>query len=482
MASYHFHLAHVSRGAGQSAVAAAAYRAGEYLRDDYYGEVHDFTKKGGVIKSEIILPNNAPERFSKRELLWNEVEEIEKNKRAQLAYSFDFTLQNELSMEENIAVAEKFIRENFTSRGMICDVAVHSPGRGPDDNPNPHVHVLVPMRPLNDDGTWGTKQRREYILDENGNRIRGEDGKYLFNAVKTNDWGDPETLILWRENWAKAVNEAFAKNGITERVDARSYVDQGIDKLPQVHEGPAVRAMEKKGIRTDKGDWNRFVKGLNKTITFILGVFKSIIDDIDETKKQKAADAAYKKEFFDAIEDYKKTIEAKYYDGKNKLKSKKMIELYTFILNNHITDIDSFRDYSKLMWDKVSETRQAARKVEDRISEIDSILRHYDQYKENRAVYKKWYEMPAGKKKNEFAEKYDGRLRIYHMAERELKKLFPDMKVPVKSLMKEREELREKARGLSYQLEHDKRAANQAYAFKKQIYEPHVKKKTVERS
>ena len=481
MASYHFHLAHVSRGAGQSAVAAAAYRAGEILRDDYYGEVHDFTKKGGVIMSEIILPDNAPERFANRELLWNEVEEIEKNKRAQLAYSFDFTLQNELSMEENISVAEKFIRENFTSRGMICDVAVHSPGRGPDDNPNPHVHVLVPMRPLNDDGTWGTKQRREYILDENGNRIRGEDGKYLFNAVKTNDWGDPETLIQWRENWAKAVNEAFEKNGIAERVDARSYVDQGIDKLPQVHEGPAVRAMEKKGIRTDKGDWNRFVKGLNRTITFILGVFKSIIDDIDETKKQKAADVAYKKELFDAIEDYKKTIEAKYYDGKNKLKSKKMIELYTFILNNHITDIDSFRDYSKLMWDKVSETRQATRKVEDRISEIDSILRHFKQYKENRAVYKKWYEMPAGKKKNEFAEKYDGRLRIYHMAERELKKLFPDMKIPVKALMKEREELREKAIGRSHQLEHDKRAANQAYAFKKQIYEPHVKKKTIER-
>ena len=172
MASYHFHLAHVSRGAGQSAVAAAAYRAGECLRDDYYGEVHDFTKKGGVIMSEIILPDNAPERFTNREMLWNEVEEIEKNKRAQLAYSFDFTLQNELSMEENIEVAEKFIRENFTARGMICDVAIHSPGRGPDDNPNPHVHVLVPMRPLNENGTWGAKQRREYILDENGNRIR----------------------------------------------------------------------------------------------------------------------------------------------------------------------------------------------------------------------------------------------------------------------------------------------------------------------
>ena len=148
MALYHFHVTQVSRGDGQSAVASAAYRAGEKLYDTYYGETHDYTRKGGVILNEIILPDKAPERFKDRTTLWNEVEHVEKYPRAQLAYSFDFALQNELSREENIRIAREFIMENFVSRGMICDIAFHEPGKGSDDIPNPHVHVLVPMRPL----------------------------------------------------------------------------------------------------------------------------------------------------------------------------------------------------------------------------------------------------------------------------------------------------------------------------------------------
>ena len=211
MALYHFSADQISRGDGQSSVASAAYRAGEKLTDEYYGQIHDYTRKGGVIMSEIILPEHAPERFADRETLWNEVEHVEKHPKAQLAYSFDFALQNELSMDENIRIAKEFIMENFVSRGMICDMAVHQPGKDPNDIPNPHVHVLVPMRPLNPDGTWGDKQHREYILDENGNRVKGPDGKDLFNAVKNTDWGDPETLEVWRENWAKKVNETFAE-------------------------------------------------------------------------------------------------------------------------------------------------------------------------------------------------------------------------------------------------------------------------------
>ena len=182
MAIYHFHVTQISRGKGQTAVSAAAYRAGEKLHDNYYGEEPDYTKKGGVLYTEIILPEHAPREYADRETLWNAVEFAEANGRAQLAYSFDFALANELSDEENLALVKKFVSENFTSRGMISDMAIHKPGKSPGDIPNPHVHVLVPMRPLKEDGTWGNKQRREYILDENGERIKGADGKYLFNA------------------------------------------------------------------------------------------------------------------------------------------------------------------------------------------------------------------------------------------------------------------------------------------------------------
>ena len=213
MALFHFTAGQISRGGGQSSVASAAYRAGEKLMDEYYGQIHDYTKKHGVVLSEIILPEHAPERFADRQTLWNEVEKVEKHPKAQLAYSFDFALQNELSMEENIRIAKEFIAENFTSRGMIVDMAVHEPGKDPGDIPNPHVHVMVPMRPLNEDGTWGTKQHREYVLDENGNRMRDGKGDYIFNAVKNNDWGDPETLVQWRTNWAAKVNGAFEQHG-----------------------------------------------------------------------------------------------------------------------------------------------------------------------------------------------------------------------------------------------------------------------------
>lgn len=119
MSDYHFSVEQISRGKGQSSVASAAYRSGEQLFSEYYGEYSDYTKKTGVILSEIMLPENAPAEFSDRQTLWNSVEGVEKNKKAQLAYSFDFSLQNEFTMEENIEIARKYIRENFVAKGMI---------------------------------------------------------------------------------------------------------------------------------------------------------------------------------------------------------------------------------------------------------------------------------------------------------------------------------------------------------------------------
>lgn len=202
MSLYHFHVTQIKRSAGQSAIACAAYRAGEKLHSEYYGEDSDYTRKSGVIGSGILLPAHAPPEYADREPLWNAVEKIERNAKAQLAYSFDIALQNEFSMEENIELVQKFLTEHFVSRGMIADYAVHAPDKD-DGITNPHFHVLCPIRPLNPDGTWGTKQHREYVLDEHGNRIRDGNGGCLFNAVSTTDWGTPETLEEWRKAWAE---------------------------------------------------------------------------------------------------------------------------------------------------------------------------------------------------------------------------------------------------------------------------------------
>ena len=203
IALFHFHVTQIKRSTGQSAVAAAAYRSGEKLHSEYYGEDSDYTRKGGVICSEILLPAHAPPEYADRETLWNAVEKVERGKKAQLAYSFDIALQNEFSMEENINLARQFLLEQFVRRGMIVDFAVHSPDKEGGGISNPHFHVMCPIRPIEPDGKWGNKQRREYVLDEDGNRIPDGTGDYVFNAVPTTDWGSPETLEHWRQTWAE---------------------------------------------------------------------------------------------------------------------------------------------------------------------------------------------------------------------------------------------------------------------------------------
>ncbi len=148
MSLFHFHVTQIKRSMGQSIVTSAAYRAGEKLYSEYYGEVSDYTHKGGVVHTEILLPPRAPPEYQDRATLWNAVEKAEHGKKAQLAYSFDIALQNEFSIDENIALARQFLSEQFVSRGMIVDFAVHQPDKEDDGIPNPHFHVLCPIRPL----------------------------------------------------------------------------------------------------------------------------------------------------------------------------------------------------------------------------------------------------------------------------------------------------------------------------------------------
>ena len=288
MALFHLSVTQTKRSAGQSAIASAAYRAGERLYSEYYGEYSDYTRKGGVICSDILLPSHAPPEYADRQTLWNAVEKAERGKNAQLAYSFDIALQNEFSLEENIALARQFLLENFVSRGMVVDFAVHQPDREDGGIPNPHFHVLCPIRPIKQDGKWGLKQRRVYELDEDGNRIRDQNGEFIFNAVPTTDWGSPETLEYWRQTWAELCNAKFAEKGLDVRIDHRSYERQGVELLPTVHEGATVRAMEKKGIRTEKGEFNRWIKATNAVIRDIKKKIALLFDWIAEAKAELA--------------------------------------------------------------------------------------------------------------------------------------------------------------------------------------------------
>ncbi len=179
-------MTQIKRSAGQSAVAAAAYRAGEKLHSEYYGEDSDYTRKGGVICSEILLPSHAPPEYADRETLWNAVEKAERGKKAQLAYSFDIALQNEFSMQENIDLARQFLLDNFVSRGMVADFAVHQPDKEDGGISNPHFHVMCPIRPIEPDGRWG-KQTAAGICAGRAWRARSGRGRQLCVQRRSHD-------------------------------------------------------------------------------------------------------------------------------------------------------------------------------------------------------------------------------------------------------------------------------------------------------
>lgn len=258
MAIYHCTCKIISRGQGRSAVGAAAYRSGEKLYNEYDGIEHDYTKKGGVVYSEIMLCENAPKEYQDRQTLWNAVEQIEKSSKAQLVREYEVALPVELSQEEQIKLVRDFAKENFVDNGMCVDFSIHDKEDG-----NPHAHIMLTTRPIEQDNSWGVKQKKEYILDKNGQKQYDKKKQtYKCKTVKTTNWDSKEFLQRSRESWAEKVNQELEKKSLPQRIDHRSLKEQGVDRVPTIHEGGA-RKLEKRGIKTDRGKINREIKTAN---------------------------------------------------------------------------------------------------------------------------------------------------------------------------------------------------------------------------
>ena len=425
MALYHFHVTRVLRSKGQSSVEAAAYRAGEKLTDHYYGRTADYTHKGGVICSEILAPDFVPEQFLDRETLWNAVEEIEKHPKAQLAYSFDIALQNEFTMEENIEIARRFVKENFVSKGMIADMAVHDPDKSGGIQ-NPHFHVMCPIRPMNEDGIWGEKQRREYISDENGNPVLDAKGKQKYNAVPTTVWNQPEVLEAWRKAWADLVNEEFRKRGIDANIDHRSYADQGLQLIPQVHEGPHVRKMEAKGIITEKGELNRWIREINKGIVALSKGLKEIMANISELMKiiaEKEAEAQ-KPELVDYINAYfdkRNAVADSYSYGRNKAKISNLklhSKVVNYLIANDVKTLDAFKEYVSEKQQDLFKLNDSMKRKSARINELKDLIRYGEWYKEAQPVIREICSTKNAKRKEKIKAENESVLQKYHIAKR----------------------------------------------------------------
>ena len=446
MALFHFHVTQVKRSAGQSVVTSAAYRAGEKLYSEYYGEVSDYTHKGGVVCTDILLPPQAPAEYQDRATLWNAVEKAERGKKAQLAYSFDIALQNELSLDENIALARQFVSEQLVSRGMIADFAVHLPDKEDGGIPNPHFHILCPIRPIEESGKWGCTQRRVYRLDQDGNRITGKDGKPLFDAVPTTDWGQPETLEYWRDTWAAMVNAKFEEKGLTCRVDHRSYKRQGLDLLPTVHEGVAVRQMEGKGITTDKGDLNRWIRKANKLLRDIRRKIVTLTDWIkaakEELSKPQTPDLAA------LLIAYYNARNAGAWSNKAKTRNlKEFAEAVNYLTEKGISTLEDLEAHLAAHSDQTEAVNTTLKAMSNRKKELEELLHYFALYRETKPIYDEWKGIKRKGRREKFEREHGGDLRTFHMTHRKLERhRTPAGKIPAQAWRQELTTLQQKYR------------------------------------
>lgn len=323
MAIYHLEAKVVSRGAGRSAVAASAYLSCSRLYNDYDGIQHDYTKKQGLVWQEVFLPEYAPQEWQDREQLWNAVEEVETAKDSRLAREFVVALPIELSREEQVELLQEFIREQFVSDGMCADAAIHD-----TDGHNPHAHILLTVRPLDERGKWQYKTEKEYLCMKNGEergftaaefnaaQADGWEKQYPYKVGRkkvymppseaekhgyerankhpkstkfgrqnpiAERWNSEEQLVEWRKSWADVTNRYLERYGHDKRIDHSSHADRGLTEQPTIHEGVVARALEKKGIISDRCEINRQIKADNALLRELKATIKKLMQAVKNT-------------------------------------------------------------------------------------------------------------------------------------------------------------------------------------------------------
>lgn len=370
-----------------SAVSSSAYQSGEKLYSEREQVTRYYPKRSErIIHTEIMLPDNAPPEYMSRERLWNSAEMNEPQRNAQYARRFVMALPRELSYEDNLELVRQYCQEQFVSKGMCVDLAYHY-----DDSDNPHVHILTTMRAIDEQGRWMPKSRKEYILDENGERIRLPSGEWKSRKVPTTDWDNKGNLEKWRHAWEVKQNWFLEQAGRPERVDMRSFERQQNDLVPTVHLGPEASAMERRGIRTFLGDMNREIRKHNALITFVKKGLKMVRGWIDEISNEKAL----REEMLQARGPSVHQMLVDYFDARNneregwasmariKGMSRDLVfvkEMETWCENHGIY-------YASDLIDKVAELEARSRAASDTISRNDTRRKTIARIKEKAAIY-----------------------------------------------------------------------------------------------
>ena len=440
IAIYHCSIKIVSRGKGKSAVAAAAYRSGEKLTNEWDGLTHDYTKKGGVVHSEILLPAHAPPAFSDRSTLWNSVELSEKSNNAQLAREAEIALPVELSREEQTRLVREYCSSQFVSKGMIADFNLHDTGGG-----NPHAHILLTMRPLDEKGAWLPKSKKEYVLDEKGEKIRLPSGRYKTRKVDLVDWNNRENAEVWRRAWADLTNEFLAQNNCPERIDHRSYERQGIDQIPTVHIGVAASQMEKKGIATERGELNRSIKAANRLLRDIkaqIGKLKEWLLDVFKAKESLRAEPPQPKSpdlstllfrYLDIQKANGRKYSQSWQQQHSAVELKAISKAVNLLSEKGIYTLEELDAALSVVYDKAGEIRNGMKPRETRIRQLQKLIEQAQNLRETQPIHDEYKQIRWKGKQEKFAEAHRADLAIWDAANRYLRANLPDMKLTPKA-------------------------------------------------
>lgn len=407
--TFHFNISMISRGKSKSAVASAAYISCEKIKNEWDGVTHDYHNKKGLLHSEIFLPENIPKEFQNRSFLWNSVELNEKASNAQLARNFIIALPKELSFEENKKLITEFIQENFVSKGMIADLAIHDESN--EGNKNIHAHIMTTLRPINEKGQWQAKSKKEYILDDEGNKILNKNGKPKTRKIELTDWNDRGNAEKWRESFARICNQYLEKNNLGKRVDHRSFERQGVDEIPTIHLGASANALERKGIETDKGNINREIKKHNSLVkairekiseltSWINDFSKALFERYEQYKQTRQDEIDNKAELFNLYEyisiyndiQGEKSKNLSYYGQikKGNADLKRFVKAIYYLKDNNLRTIDDLQG-------KIFELARQSKKISgdiqsktQRIKDLNQCVSCIDSIKDNKEVYQEY--------------------------------------------------------------------------------------------
>ena len=448
---------------GHSAVGQSSYISREEMYCEYDGLTYYPKYSEDLVYGEVLLPENAPEEFKSPSVLWNNVELYEKGSDAQLARTYKVEIPNEWSYELATEVMRDYIQRNFVDKGMCAQFAIHDSENPKTGQRNLHCHIMLTMRSLDEQGKWMPKQKKVYLTDENGERIPLIDKRtgqqkvdkqnrkqWKCATVSTNDWSSRENAKIWRKDLADTINAVNEKIGMTENFwEHRSFKDQGLDIIPQIHLGEKASAMERAGIRTIRGDINRDIIARNAVIDAARVMYEKAKEGLQTAKAvQVTVVKAIRNEILDVIRAVAERnnarlslpiMGAKYFrlvSDRRKFQDKEYME--KFVTEKGFTTFDEMKEFKKAQQSKYSKIATERTDIKQRMTYLENLLSVYEKYEPYIQYHKEQWAL-KGFERKKYERKHIAELSYYDAYREHLKEMIlePDKKITAGAWKKE---------------------------------------------